>query len=91
MSLFAAAEEGAGWAIVATLASLILAFLTTQRRDRRKADNDAVLQWKELASTAIIARDAACKSLQDAHIEILNLRVLNQKLESELFASKGKP
>ena len=81
MSLFATAEEGAGWAIIATLASLLLTFLVTQRRDRRKAENDAVLQWKELAGAAISARDAAYIELKTAFAEILALRVRVRELE----------
>lgn len=82
MGLFATTEEGAGqWALIVTLASLLLTFLVTQRRDRRKAENDAVLQWKELAAAAISARDAAYAELKTAFAEILALRVRVRELE----------
>lgn len=53
------ADEGAAWAVIGILAGLLLTFLTTARRDARKADAEAVAQWKDLAETAIAAREAA--------------------------------
>lgn len=74
-------EQGAGLAVIATLVSLLLTFLVTMKRDRRKAENDAVTQWQSIASAAFSQRDAAMTNLNAANVEILNLRVRIRELE----------
>lgn len=90
MSLFASAEEGAGWAIVATLVSLILTFLITLKRDRRKAENDAILQWKALTEKAVVERDAALAKVETLWAVNGGLQLRVRELEIELRSLRGE-
>lgn len=87
--LFADASEGAGWAVVSTLAALVLTFIATARRDRNKADNEAVEQWRVIAESAMAAKDEAEARLDKAMSDRATDRAKIATLQAELRYLKG--
>jgi poly(3-hydroxybutyrate) depolymerase len=51
-------DEWAGWAIISTLAALLITFIATSRRDWNRNDSDAVARWKLIAETMTLRADA---------------------------------
>ena len=67
-------NEAAGMAMIgSTLIVTLITFVTTARRDRREAENAAILQWKELAANAIKARDVMEDERNRAMVRVAQL------------------
>ncbi len=51
MALLGDANDASGWAVIGTMAALILTFLTTARRDRNRGDGEAAKRWQTIAES----------------------------------------